>query len=238
MKLQCNDNQADRALGGYWEQMFCLMAAQHGRMLTRHQFHAKCAAAAFYLNAHGRQCRIILPDVTLWSAPGEHHEIKHKEPTPRGFFGLEGYRIDSLLWFARASGQPVYYTIHNHYLNGGREDRSNHIEHWITQDVLSLSEEPRDEMHFYKLNDVTYINGIRSLAKIGYWHQSLFVPLGRLWTPSPPEPEPEPEPEAARIKEAWINEVKARWRPFWTPEMEAIYGWPGKPEKPGPPVND
>lgn len=171
----CTDLQADRSLGEKWERNFCILAAQYGRSFTRHQFRKSAAANAYRLEGQ-KYHSVLLPDITLWSAPGEHHEIKHKDPTRSGYFGLEKYRLDALIWFARETKQSVYYTIHNHALAGGRDVEINRIEDWVTVNVLALE-------HTFEKEDYgdTWCKGEKIRVKRLYWPSSLWIPLEDAW---------------------------------------------------------
>jgi hypothetical protein len=170
--IHCGDLQADRALGEKWEKNFGQLALQHGLVVTAHQIGRNQSACAWYLE-NGQKRRVILPDVVVWNAPGQHHEIKHKNPTRRGEFGLETYRFDCLRWLQQTTKQPVFYTIHNHDLSGGRNGVDNRLEHWVTASVSILEgtwarkDEEGDSL----------CNGRRIQTEILYWETDLFVPL-------------------------------------------------------------
>lgn len=123
-----------------------------------------------------------LPDVTIWTYPGQHHEIKHKNPTSGGRYGLERYRFDALLAFARETQQDVMYTIHNHDLSGGRNGTVNSIDHWFTVNVLHLD----GEWQHIDENGVSYVNGKAETGiPILYWDMHLWLPLGWYWGDMP-----------------------------------------------------
>lgn len=172
----CKDNVADRKLGEGWERQFCLLAAAVGKSFTPMQIGRDGSAMAFSKN--GRWNKYTLPDVTVWTAPGEHHEIKHKNPTKNGMFGLEVYRFNALLWFAKETQQDVMYTIHNHDLAGGREIEVNKLDHWITANILALN-----DSWAYTANGYSYINGERKETQIYYWPTNLWQPLAAYWSP-------------------------------------------------------
>lgn len=172
---QCSDLNGDRRLGEYWEQQFCILAAQYGRSFTRHQFRKSEAANAYRLEGQ-RYHSVLLPDITVWSAPGEHHEIKHKDPTRDGYFGLEKYRLDALVWFARETKQSVLYTIHNHKLAGGRDVKANRLQDWMTANVIDLE-------YSYEKEDYgdTWCRGETIQVKRLYWPVGLWIPLEDAW---------------------------------------------------------
>lgn len=175
--LHCTDNRADRAIGATWERRFCELAADHGLLLSPLQIGRDNSAAAFWKDRQ-QWCSLTLPDITIWTAPGQHHEIKHKEPTRDGLFGLEVYRFRALMMFAQATGQSVFYTIHNHALAGGRDNPRNRIEDWVTADVHSLDGRwmRRDD------NSTSWVNGQKTSGiGIYYWPIGLWQPLQRIW---------------------------------------------------------
>ena len=171
----CADNGADRALGEYWEREFCRMAAGLGLSFTPMQIGRKASAQA-YLQASTKWRHYTLPDVTVWTHPGQHHEIKHKDPTARNTYGLEVYRFEALMWFAGETEQAVLYTIHNHALSGGREGRLNRIEHWFTVDVRKLNGAWSSQGHVF-----SYVNGKKRRVPIYYWPMRLWAPLQEYW---------------------------------------------------------
>lgn len=176
MYIQGSDNTKDREIGAYWERRFCLWAAKFGNSFTPMQLGRQSSAQAFVY--HEKFNSYTLPDVTIWSKPGEHHEIKHKSPTRYNTFGLEKYRLDALLWFANETGQSVMYTIHNHLLSGGRDSKLDSIHHWFTANILDLH-----GRHVYYNDGNSYING-KYYNNIGifYWSIELWIPLLAYWS--------------------------------------------------------
>jgi len=173
----CTDNRADRKVGEYWERKFCRMAAEKNMVFTPMQIGRQDSAQAAGLSG-GRWTKYVLPDVTIWTHPGQHHEIKHKDPTRNGWFGLERYRLDSLLAFARLTQQDVMYTIHNHALNCGRDNPENNIEHWLTADVMALV----DTWVHKQPNGTSWVNGQKKTdIEIFYWPVELWQPLDGYW---------------------------------------------------------
>lgn len=170
------DIQADRQIGKYWEREFCKMAAGHDFLFSPMQIGRNEAVMAYEKNGTAWK-RLLLPDVTIWTSPGQHHEIKHKNPTRRGTFGLEVYRFHSLLHFAKETNQDVLYTIHNHDLSGGRDSRINDIGHWITTDVLSLN-----KTWVFSCELPSWVNGIKEADVLQYfWPINFWVPLSAYW---------------------------------------------------------
>lgn len=175
MTQHCSDNKADRDIGEYWERQFCTMAAGYGLMFTPLQWNKTSSAVAAQRTPHGWHV-LTLPDIAIWTAPGQHHEIKHKSPTANGNYGLEVYRFNALLDFAAESGQAVMYTIHSHDLSGGREVRRNDIAHWLTVNVFDLVEKQSATY-----DGPSWVNGIRKIVPIHYWHRSLWMSLADYW---------------------------------------------------------
>lgn len=180
---QCTDLVGDRATGNYWERQFCKMAATFSKSFTAQQIGRTNSACAYYRDK-SRYLHKTLPDVTIWTRPGEHHEIKHKDPTVSGEFGLEYYRINALYWFARETGQDVFYTIHNYgfVLADTRQERKaeteNDISHWLTASIMDLVYRE----HRIDKNGVSWVNGQRTEGiEIWYWNSNLFFPLQDLW---------------------------------------------------------
>ena len=189
----CADLGADRNEGTWWEKRFGKMALDYGRTFTGHQWHANGQSAVAHLSG-GR--RWTLPDVTIWTSPGEHHEIKHKDPASRWWakrvkcYGLEVYRFDALLEFRLETRTPVFYTIHDHAIAAeagrprSRQDprgRVNDIADWRTVEILRLDALRRNggaEMS----TTASYVNGQRheNVPNI-YWPVTEWIPLAELW---------------------------------------------------------
>ena len=164
----------DRKIGEHWEKEFCYMANDYGYLFTGLQLDRKTSAVA-YQNSK----RYTLPDIVLWSAPGQFHEIKHKNPTKGGAYGLEVYRLEALLHFAKETNQNVYYTIHNYDLNGGKKSLENNIDHWFTANVLLLAKFTSNKP---SCKWGSWING-RWVDNVPmwFWDTSLFTPLIDYW---------------------------------------------------------
>lgn len=173
----CEDNKADREIGQYWEREFCKLAGRYNFTFTPLQIGRPNSASAY--NLQGKKWNhYTLPDIVIWTHPGQHHEIKHKSPTIIGQFGLEKYRFDSLFTFAQETNQDVMYTIHNHALNGGRDNKVNILEHWLTANILELN----NAWNFEQSNGTSYVNGQRMInIPIYYWDISLWIPLAEYW---------------------------------------------------------
>jgi len=169
----CTDNGADREIGKFWERQFCLLAMRRGLMFSPMQIGRNGSAVAYQ---GPRWKPLTLPDVTVWTAPGQHHEIKHKNPTSHGTFGLERYRLDALLAFARETEQDVMYTIHNHDLAGGRDVQINEVGHWLTVNVLEL-----DGAWSFRGRGWSWVNGKKQEVEICYWPADKWVSLAEYW---------------------------------------------------------
>lgn len=174
MPDHCLDVASDRKLGAYWEREFAKLAARYGKAFSLLQI-GRDTSAVFH-SYNGKWNTYTLPDVTVWSAPGEHHEIKHKNPTNNGRFGLEVYRFNALLYFAQVTQSRVMYTIHNHDLSGGRDATGNNINHWITADVINLDGAAIDRVWL-----ASWVNGKKKEVPIYFWPVSLWIPLKEFW---------------------------------------------------------
>ena len=171
--VHCRNVNADRKLGDMWEANFCHLMSV-GTVVVRHQKDRYGSAVYGEVQPDGRIAWRPSPDVTAWHGRGitTHHEIKHKNAYRGLLFGLEKYRLDSLMQFQKRSGQSVYYTIHDHDCSGGRLGQLNDIKHWVTQTVESLSSECDDEFLC-----PTYRNGKRVMEMTKFWHRSRFDEL-------------------------------------------------------------
>lgn len=174
---QCTNITADRSKGAYWERQFCVMAADIGYVFTPMQLGKQGSIVAYAKNGSQPWRTWTLPDVTIWTAPGQHHEIKHKSPTYDKCYGLEKYRFDRLLDFANITGQSVLYTIHNHALNGGSDNQLNDIKHWFTADILKLN-----RTWAKAANGKSWVNGEPKQVLIYYWDTALWTPLTEYWS--------------------------------------------------------
>ena len=178
------DNPADRRMGERWERNFCLLAAEYRKMFTPHQI-SRTGAANASKCVDGDWQQFLLPDVTVWTAPGEHHEIKHKNPTGQGRYGLEKYRLDALVRFRLETNQPVLYTIHDWQLAGATSsdaEMPNDVQHWVTVDVLAL-DMYITEHHLPAWPMRTWVNGEREERDGYYWPTTLWQPLEHWWNP-------------------------------------------------------
>lgn len=181
MNGHCLDNERDREIGAHWERQFCVMAADHGKMFTPHQLPLAYKSAAAYNRApDGSWNQCLLPDVTVWSAPGEHHEIKHKNLTYDGCYGLEAYRLRPLVDFANETGQAVLYTIHDWQQAGAAHSEQevlNRLEDWFYANVLDLN-----GRFTATRSGPSWVRGKQQIVPIHYWTaRRHFRPLSSLW---------------------------------------------------------
>jgi len=176
----CSDLQNDRSLGQFWEERFCSLAASYGKMFTAHQINRGKSAAAL-IKANGKYHRLLLPDITVWSAPGEHHEIKHKSPTKSGCFGLEDYRLVALKWFADETQQKVFYTIHDWASAGGREVRENRPNDWFACEIGTLWQATLSGVA-NKAKFDSWVGGKKQTKIEGwFWPSNLWSPVIETW---------------------------------------------------------
>lgn len=174
----CENNSADRAIGSFWEKKFAIMMVEHGFLVSMHQYRKEGSAIAT-CRLNGAIKTFTLPDTSVWDAPGFDCEIKHKDPTNSGCFGLEEYRLEALVDFAGRSGREVHYTIHNYALCPGetRLERKNyaqnHISHWVTVHVMKLWEMRTDPVRM-----PSYVNGKKKDGVPTYlWPIDIWQPL-------------------------------------------------------------
>lgn len=185
MTMPVRDNAADRAIGQHWENQFCAMARLGGKFFTPHQFGRPTEPALFHGTDSFGKTQWTLPDITIWSAPDEHHEIKHKNPTKDGMYGLERYRLDALVRFANVTGQSVYYTIHDWEMagaDGAGDPVSNDISHWLVGEIGQLSHGCTRQGPGW-----TYYNGEMKKMPMWFWTADTsrkyryFRPLAEVW---------------------------------------------------------
>ena len=163
--VQCKDLSKDRAIGEFWEREFCKLMARQGKTFTPLQIGRKSSAQ--WVGYSGRWHSRALPDVTVWTHPGEHHEIKHKTTNRHDSYGLERYRFEALCAFAEETKQAVMYTIHDH---GGNRNSRRGI--WLTANINDLSVVP------YKVfPGDSWVNGVKKRVPIMYWPRRHWVPL-------------------------------------------------------------
>ncbi len=172
----CKDNGQDRDIGAFWERQFCLLAVKRGFVLSPLQLGRNGSAVAWCKDGDTWNS-FTLPDVTIWTCPGQYHEIKHKAPTRYGTFGLEAYRFHALLDFAHVTGQAVLYTIHNHALFGGRDGRVCRLKDWVVADVRAL-----ENKWCHKSLGPSWVNGVKAESVLTYyWYVAMWKPLERYW---------------------------------------------------------
>jgi hypothetical protein len=178
-----HSNPDDRELGKLWEQQFCRLAAWYGKAFVPQQI-GRDTAARWYTGSNAA----LLPDITIFSAPGEHHEIKHKNPTPDyrprlRSYGYEAYRLRPLLIFRRVTQQPVLYTVHDWELAGVKHSdvpMPNIVHHWRTVDVLTLEAYLKDH-HIPPERVDTWLNGEKAKCLGYYWPVNIWIALDAWW---------------------------------------------------------
>jgi hypothetical protein len=143
--------------------------ADRGKMFTPLQIGRSTSASA-WSKTDKKWNHFTLPDVTVWTFPGEHHELKHKTTTRHNTYGLERYRLDALVSFAKETKQGVFYTIHDHH--GQRHNHTNQSRDWVTANVLRLV----DAIHL-ECPGYSYVGGEKKRVSICYWGSQLFLPL-------------------------------------------------------------
>jgi hypothetical protein len=171
------NNASARILGQTWERNFCMLASNIGLMFTPLQIGRSSSAAAFYFD--GKWKTLTLPDITIWTAPGQHHEIKHKRHTKNRMYGLEVYRFNALTRFGKETNQRIYYTIHD-WTNApcGRNGTTNRIEDWVSADISVLNAAIVDGYIHPNNKYPSFVNGKKEENVPQYfWPIKLFEPL-------------------------------------------------------------
>lgn len=100
-----------REVGSKWEKEFAKIVGARGALYCLHQ-EDRDKSATFHFYEDGTLKSKPLPDVTVFTSPGFHAEVKHKSPTRTGWIGLERHRIAAMRMLADASGQHVLYVVH------------------------------------------------------------------------------------------------------------------------------
>lgn len=180
------DNDGDRQNGHDWEGKFCELAAQFEKSFTQQQAGRTGGAQWMQYGIHP----LLLPDFAIWTAPGEHHEIKNKAPKqnpkqqrPGLYYGLEQYRLEALVAFRRETQQPVLYTIHDWKKAGAVDSRApmlNRLEDWLTVDVHVLARyitAHRLPPQPFK----TWVNAKPATRPGYFWPVALWQPLVTWW---------------------------------------------------------
>lgn len=170
-----------RLVGKQWERNFCKLAGRYGKEFTPHQLPLANQAACSYWQDTGGWHVQLLPDVAIWSGPGEHHEIKHKNRMTNGCYGYEEYRLRELVRFADTTGQRVYMTIHDWERAGASSataEMPNRIEDWVYADVADLAASRSGQF-----TGPSLVAGIRKLDVRQFrWNAAeYFRPLASLW---------------------------------------------------------
>lgn len=170
-----------RAIGKHWERQFGIMACSYGKEFTPHQWGVQDGAAcSYWRDAAGRWRKQLLPDIAIWSAPGEDHEIKHKSVMNNGCYGYEEYRLRELVRFAGTTGRRVYMTIHDWARAGAArasEITPNRIEDWFCADIEALSRSNSGTFRAQSLVGGRY----KDVPQIRWNRDRYFRPLADIW---------------------------------------------------------
>ena len=206
MTDHCTDNEADRALGKLWERAFMALVKRfkHCPVIPNQQNHEGAAVA------YGPDGKLMtIADVQVLADPNEHHEIKHKNATRDGCYGLEEFRFKSLYQLTSYHVGEVLYTIHDWDLAGGRELKVNKLKHWRTVRIADLA---RCQ---YKVRvGSTWCNGHLEQRPIYYWPTDAWTALASWWNVGPtakPAPDKVWTPETL----AWLDDYVAAERKYW-----------------------
>lgn len=148
--------EEDREKGEITEREFCKLMQRHGCFTHRFQ--------KGYPKAAVLECGdeyILLPDV--WVVPEAKPyffaEVKGKYPSRYRTYGLERYRVDSLIKIADLTGTPVLYTI-----NDTRDKK------WYWNDLKALMKQP------YKVFwSKTYVAGETKKLPVCYFQKEWFI---------------------------------------------------------------
>jgi hypothetical protein len=175
------DNTADRKLGETWEKNFGRAAEWYNKAFFPYQ-RDRTGAARWQ---SGKRFALT-PDVVIFTAGGEHHEVKHKNPSrPRKgepCYGLEVYRLKALVELQRETKQPVFYTIHDWGAAGAKTSTApmaNLVQDWRLVAV--------DKLWTYALERLraegvkTWLNGTFKECPAYYWPTGLWTRLDLYW---------------------------------------------------------
>lgn len=188
MSRHLSDNAADRELGATWERHFCRMAEWYGKSFLPQQI-GRTGAATWRKGNRTQSQPALLPDITIFSWPGEHHEIKHKAPSKyrrregMGSYGYERYRLRPLVDFRLETQQPVFCTVHDWEAAGAHrsnESMPNVLQDWRVVDVMTLDTYITEQ----RLSPDwlgTWVNGQAQQREGYYWPVSLWVSLDLWW---------------------------------------------------------
>jgi hypothetical protein len=164
----------DRAIGSLWERNFCALLSP-GTKFVRHQFGRTSSAAKEWFDVHGQIQTSPLPDVTVYHGFGREssHEIKHKNATASGQFGLEAYRHAALMDHHRNSAGGCNYTIHDYDKSGGKQSMENDIVHWFTASFGDLESPDGMSSEWGSWIDGKWQKNV----PMYFWNRSRFTPL-------------------------------------------------------------
>lgn len=189
------DNKAERRLGKQWELAFCDLAQSYGLAYTEMQIGRE--GPATWKDKAGKVR--TAPDITVWSSPGEHHEIKHKNPTRGGEYGFECHRFQALVEFRKEVKQSVFYTIHDWERSGAKsadEAWPNLIGDWVTVEIGQLIGKGREG------ETDSWVDGVMEKGvPIYYWPTWYWGSLAKVWglPGDADEPEWQPRPRARAV---------------------------------------
>lgn len=187
MSRHLSDNAADRQLGELWEQQFCRMAEWYGKSFLPQQI-GRRGAAMWQKGDRKRSTPALLPDLTIFTWPGEHHEIKHKAPTKdrpsrARSYGYERYRLRPLVDFRLETQQPVFCTVHDWDAAGAHrsdEPMPNVLQDWRIVDVMALDAYITEQRLSTEWLG-TWVDGQAQQREGYYWPISLWVSLDLWW---------------------------------------------------------
>jgi len=157
----------EREIGDYWSQQFADM------MNVWFGVHKFDKAPSPLITLPNMQ-KVILADVWLLEKQNENYycEVKHKAPTRFNCYGLEEYRLQSLLTLQNYVKGIVLYVIHDHSLNGGVHNKENNIDHWKCIEANEL-----DKTYENRSWGKSLVNGELKRVPICYWNCNMWILL-------------------------------------------------------------
>lgn len=169
----CQNHQADRTLGEYWEDELVRIARLFG--WEAWAFSRKKGSTF----TDEKNQRYISPDVWMLRRGAVQYacEVKHKNPTAQGMYGLEVYRADGLVLlgekYQNEFGRVLpLYVIHDWTNNGNRDSKRNVLDDWVCESIFAL--QPYiSGTH----NGATYYHESVVTRPINYYEAARFQPL-------------------------------------------------------------
>lgn len=148
--------EEDRKKGERAEHKFCQLMQNYGCFTYRFQ---KGYPKAAVLERNDKY--IILPDVWIIpeNRPPFFAEVKAKYPSKYGAYGLERYRVDSLIRILNLTGVAILYTIYD------TRDKQ-----WYWNDLKRLLEKPYKEFR-----SRTYADGEVKKLPTCYFQKAWFI---------------------------------------------------------------